>query len=473
MPTLSRENKRRITRAVTTTVVGGSAYLLYKYWYAPPPKDEGRGEDQIDIAEDPLHGGVQSLDRSCKAWESALSEATRKGDVETANNLRQVLRRAYACLDAYNSSFSRPDYSSSSSSRRIASSTDDMLNDVEIASFQSARDDHDQDLAGFNELVQSTPARAGSGNSHLDSPLFTTDVSAINPSVTAGGPSAGLVGGPGDSSIGAVASNGGGDDLWKRAMSLAADGKIKVRKVRLEYTGCKNETDYAAHVYCFREALRVIGLSEVKRNVIREPFMRIVTGMLIRGNNDPAEFVAAVEKMERYVAKQMSLDACVSMMKELSVKGVKEYNLYDIVLDFMLFDSFDDLKCPPQAVTDALQSRWVPSAVRVRGLRAAVWAVTRSRRSMMPEGSFMQHFYDIAIALAPTLAGGMLSLGDQEFVDLCKGFKAMILEYIGACFAIAHTEANLTAESYSEKILEKTRLYTPRAIQMVHKAMKK
>lgn len=83
-----------------------------------------------------------------------------------------------------------------------------------------------------------------------------------------------------------------------------------------------------------------------------------------------SRFVSAVEKMERFIAKQMSLDGGVCLMKELGVKGVKEFTLFDIVLDFMLFDSFDDLKCPPQAVLNALQTTWVPSSVRKRVLHS-------------------------------------------------------------------------------------------------------
>eukprot|EP00039_Didymoeca_costata_P026051 m.14809 g.14809 ORF g.14809 m.14809 type:complete len:422 (-) comp5211_c0_seq1:164-1429(-) len=421
---MDRQSKRRLVVAGVSSLVGTSAaaYYMYKSWFSR--REEGSCKQHHSAS--PLEDGFQSLDESCKAWEFALAEASQKGDNERAAAIRQVLRRAYACLDAYNSSF--------------AKHREDSDDFSDVASFKSACSDNEQDLSGFDDF-HTSPVRVRRDTSHA------SDLS-LSPS--------------GSKQI----------SMWEEAMKRAKEGKIPIRKFRLQYTGAKDETDYAARVYCFRSALAHLGKSEAKRNAIRDPFMRIVTGILIKGDADPNLFVSAVEKMERFIAKQMSLDGGVCLMKELGVKGVKEFTLFDIVLDFMLFDSFDDLKCPPQAVLNALQTTWVPSSVRKRGLRGAVWACARSRRSMMPVDSFMQNFYDIAITVAPTLACGLLSVGDPEFVDLCKGFKSLMLEYIHDCFAIPGKDLRLSAEDYADKILEKTRLYSPRAIQMVSKAMK-
>ena len=48
-------------------------------------------------------------------------------------------------------------------------------------------------------------------------------------------------------------------------------------------------------------------------------------------------------------------------------------SFYDIVIDFLLFDAFDDLENPPTSVTAILQNRWLTSGfketVRVFGQR--------------------------------------------------------------------------------------------------------
>ena len=39
-------------------------------------------------------------------------------------------------------------------------------------------------------------------------------------------------------------------------------------------------------------------------------------------------------------------------------------NFYDIVLDFMLFDSFDDLENPPTSAITIAQNRWLSNGFK-------------------------------------------------------------------------------------------------------------
>lgn len=44
---------------------------------------------------------------------------------------------------------------------------------------------------------------------------------------------------------------------------------------------------------------------------------------------------------------------------ELSTRGVKEMSFYDIVLDYILMDAFEDLETPPVSVISVIQNRWL------------------------------------------------------------------------------------------------------------------
>jgi len=44
---------------------------------------------------------------------------------------------------------------------------------------------------------------------------------------------------------------------------------------------------------------------------------------------------------------------------ELSTRGVKKMTFYDIVMDYVLMDAFEDLEAPPTSVIAVIQNRWL------------------------------------------------------------------------------------------------------------------
>lgn len=44
---------------------------------------------------------------------------------------------------------------------------------------------------------------------------------------------------------------------------------------------------------------------------------------------------------------------------ELSTRGVKKMTFYDIVMDYILMDAFEDLESPPASVIAVIQNRWL------------------------------------------------------------------------------------------------------------------
>jgi hypothetical protein len=49
---------------------------------------------------------------------------------------------------------------------------------------------------------------------------------------------------------------------------------------------------------------------------------------------------------------------------ELSLKGVKAMTFYDVVLDYILMDAFEDLEAPPSSVTAVVQNRWLSNGFK-------------------------------------------------------------------------------------------------------------
>jgi hypothetical protein len=52
------------------------------------------------------------------------------------------------------------------------------------------------------------------------------------------------------------------------------------------------------------------------------------------------------------------------MEQELSLKGVKAMTFYDVVLEYILMDAFEDLESPPSSVTAVLQNRWLSNGFK-------------------------------------------------------------------------------------------------------------
>lgn len=54
----------------------------------------------------------------------------------------------------------------------------------------------------------------------------------------------------------------------------------------------------------------------------------------------------------------------ISIEQELSLKGVKAMTFYDIVLDYILMDAFEDIESPPSSVMAVVQNRWLSSGFK-------------------------------------------------------------------------------------------------------------
>lgn len=52
------------------------------------------------------------------------------------------------------------------------------------------------------------------------------------------------------------------------------------------------------------------------------------------------------------------------MEHELSARGVKAMTFYDIVLDYILMDAFEDLDTPPASVLAVVQNRWLSNGFK-------------------------------------------------------------------------------------------------------------
>jgi hypothetical protein len=98
-----------------------------------------------------------------------------------------------------------------------------------------------------------------------------------------------------------------------------------------------------------------------------------------------------------------------NLKDELATRDVQCLNFYDVALDFILLDAFDDLEDPPSAISAVIQNRWLSQSFKETALATAVWSVLKAKRRLLkyPDG-FISRFYSLNEYLVPVLAWGFL-----------------------------------------------------------------
>jgi hypothetical protein len=99
---------------------------------------------------------------------------------------------------------------------------------------------------------------------------------------------------------------------------------------------------------------------------------------------------------------------------EMATRDVTVVNFYDVCLDFILIDAFEDLEDPPGAIVAVIQNRWLSQSFKETALATAVWSILKAKRKILkyPNG-LISKFYTLNEYLVPVLAWGFLGTDDE------------------------------------------------------------
>jgi len=164
---------------------------------------------------------------------------------------------------------------------------------------------------------------------------------------------------------------------------------------------------------------------------------------------DISGFHTAYDKMIHYVNMP---DAFLKTWEELQARNVKSMNFFDVVLDFIFLDAFDDLANPPGSVLSIIKNRWLSLSFKKSALQTAVFYVLKSKRNgLANQEGFMARFYDISEHVTPFLAWGFLGT-DQELNEITNYFHDHLLGFIRDIFSF-HRVRYMTIEEMKTDIL--------------------
>ncbi|KAK0132008.1 Mitoguardin 1 [Merluccius polli] len=237
--------------------------------------------------------------------------------------------------------------------------------------------------------------------------------------------------------------------FYKEALQLAEDGSISCRVLRTELLECLGDTDFLAKLHCVRQACQLILSERTTRTFLVDTGKKILSSIIVKAQKSPKRFEEVFEEMISFLEHAEHWE---NTEVELATRGVKHLNFYDIVLDFILIESFEDLENPPISIQNVVNNRWLNSSFKETAVASSCWSVLKQKRQHMkvPDG-FIAHFYAVCEQISPALAWGFLG-PKSSLHDFCRFFKDQVLSFLKDMFDL-DTVRYATVESLAEDML--------------------
>ncbi|KAM3964862.1 mitoguardin [Aphomia sociella] len=242
-------------------------------------------------------------------------------------------------------------------------------------------------------------------------------------------------------------------ELYQMAVKQFDSG-IPYRTLRTEVVQCSTDSEFLCKLHCLRLAFQNVFKDAAIWAWFVDAGRQVLTDLLLFADKEPKEFLVAYEEMVSWTTDGTNW---ATIEKELFSKGVKVLTFYDVVLDYILLDAFEDLAAPPSSVLAVVRNRWLSDGFKESALTTAVWSVIKAKRRYLqyPDG-FMSHFYSISEHLLPVLVWGFL--GPRERLrDVCQCFKSEIVGFITDLFSFQKCRYT-TVEDLSADIMQHARL---------------
>ncbi|XP_052788044.1 mitoguardin-like [Mya arenaria] len=244
--------------------------------------------------------------------------------------------------------------------------------------------------------------------------------------------------------------------LYEAGVLELKHGSVSCRTLRSEMTDCLSDTEFLAKLHCIRLAMQEIFRVQEHRDYFTEMGRQVISSLLLQAEKDADDFHTAFNTMMAFIN---NADNWSKMEEELRGRGVKNFTFYDVVLDFILMDAFDDLENPPSTVIAVVNNRWLSNGFKETALSTAVWSVLKAKRRMLkfPDG-FIGHFYNVSESVSPVLAWGFLG-PESKLKDICFYFKEVVLGFIQDMFSFEKARYTTVDDLASDIVrLAKTRI---------------
>jgi len=239
------------------------------------------------------------------------------------------------------------------------------------------------------------------------------------------------------------------DDFYMQGIEYLTHYGVPVRSIRSDLLDCDNDIDYCVKVHCLRRAFIDLLKDDENKKWFVESGKEMLVALLKEANYDHLQFSLDYDKMIAYCNNPENWS---DIDIELTGRGVCNLNFFDIVLDLLIMDSFEDLESPPSAVISAIQNRWLSLRIKETALSTAIWTVIKAKKHRLQnQNGFYAMFYDISMYLTPVLAWGFLG-PVKELNNLCEKFKGVMVSFLRDIFSTESSNYK-TVQTLAEDIL--------------------
>ncbi|CAK6965555.1 mitoguardin 1 [Scomber scombrus] len=235
--------------------------------------------------------------------------------------------------------------------------------------------------------------------------------------------------------------------FYEEALQMAEEGKISCRVLRTEVLECLGDVDFLAKLHCVRQACQLILCERTTRMFLADTGKKILSSIIVKAHKSPKRFEEVFEEMLSFLEHTEHWE---NTEVELATRGVKHLNFYDIVLDFILMDSFEDLENPPISIQNVINNRWLNSSFKETAVASSCWSVLKQKKQHMKvSDGFIAHFYTVCEQISPVLAWGFLG-PKNSLHDFCSFFK--VLHFLKDIFDLDKVRYS-SVESLAEDML--------------------
>lgn len=237
--------------------------------------------------------------------------------------------------------------------------------------------------------------------------------------------------------------------FYEEALQLAEEGDISCRVLRTEMLDCLGDLDFLAKLHCVRQACELILCERNTRMFLAETGKKILSSIIVKAHKSPKRFEEVFDELISFLENTEHWE---NTEVELATRGVRDLNFYDIVLDFILMDSFEDLENPPISIQNVINNRWLNSSFKETAVASSCWSVLKQKRQHMKvQDGFMSHFYSVCEQISPVLAWGFLG-PKSSLHDFCCFFKDQVLFFLKDIFDLEKVRYS-SVETLAEDLL--------------------
>ncbi|VDM52177.1 unnamed protein product [Angiostrongylus costaricensis] len=236
--------------------------------------------------------------------------------------------------------------------------------------------------------------------------------------------------------------------LYKDGLRAANRGEVNFRKMRGDICQCENELDFAAKLWCLRKALELCLNDERRKMWLANAGRTLLGDILKHSKQDPAQFYTAFDALIEFFRSEVNVS---QMEEELAGRGVVEFGFWDVVLDFILLDSFDDIRSPPSAVYSVTKNYFLSNSIKYSTIRTIIWSMLKAKRQRLKDSNgFIAHIYDISETVSPAITLGFLGT-DSRIGELCQYFKEQVTQFVVDIFNLKRVRYT-TVEALAEDV---------------------